>query len=1047
MAAAMGTESILLKLSHKRTDEELEKVRKFLLETEGLKQLCATVPELALDELCQYVKIEDYAPEELICREGDPGKGMSSSQRSSQCSKAELHLSKSGHLSLFLAGDKLFFILSGTATEYKSTNAIEKNLHRIDSSEGLASIDSSGGKRSSMQRPHTAGARLSTASRASIASRAFVFSIAGTGPAGDQGEEDQGGGQKKFRGVRSIQMRGLRVDMTEKEESIEDLEERALEEERMRMLSGLYATSPPRSGGSPRERSGASSPDYPKERKQKGDSPPNPTQLRRASQMLRSRAMSRRDSITMRNQRKSRYVSNAHSFGRMSTFSTGSYRSRQFTQTTPALMEHGLKYGYLSCFDSFGELMIFHATEKHKLSVIAGQDGCLILSIDRGTISRIHNYLASEGRQFLTAVKLWASRRVLQKPPAKRHDVDLNTCAMLLSELEFLKNIKIQMRERICKQLALQSFEPNTIICKQGDTGNKIYGILIGKVMKHQKKITGIEEGSELRKKLLNTSSLGQIGAGRKASSARVTLTKSVRMTHLLNQFTMNTTANINANKFKQVMSAEYTSDPSKCRLAGNMLDSVVKIFGPIQEELIQGGTIGSLALLKQNQARHFSCLSSTIVETVGITYDEYNKCVTQFEEEAIKERVDLLGKLALFKNLTKPELKRIIQMGKTVTFAKDQGIMKAEERGKGCYIILSGEASLTYGNAFMSNKLHSGLKVRPKSAVPLRRSQRDGNNASGIGSFDMLQVSLLGPGSYFGEEALHENKVFEYNVIATKKTEVLVLSLRELTYLSANSNGMVETWANKISEWRQERVNTLANTTMKYPSMKELRKDDDLESGNEENVSKSDKSKSSALSSKSNMDALSKVDMKKKLAREKLPKKKNQKGASSMMKDKGQSKKEDKKDVNALIGIVDGQSWRISSSNIFPHEYSEARSPQRRKSGRPPLAKKVKEVTIQDTSEDVPKSIEEEDHVEAVPEIRDDANPVKSRARRNSEILAEMRRTGKARPLSAPPRSSTFQVKMGIPAAFPVWKNRSVTPTGGGYGKMRIRSARGARS
>ena len=90
---------------------------------------------------------------------------------------------------------------------------------------------------------------------------------------------------------------------------------------------------------------------------------------------------------------------------------------------------------------------------------------------------------------------------------------------------------------------------------------------------------------------------------------------------------------------------------------------------------------------------------------------------------------------------------------------------------------------------------------------------------------------------------------------------------------------------------------------------------------------------------------------------------------------------------------------------------------------------------------------LEEEDHVEAVPEIRDDANPVKSRARRNSEILAEMRRTGKARPLSAPPRSSTFQVKMGIPAAFPVWKNRSVTPTGGGYGKMRIRSARGART
>ena len=73
LAAAMGTESILLKLSHRRSEEELAKVKKFLLETEGLKQLCSSIPEGALDELCQYLKIEDYAPEELICREADPG--------------------------------------------------------------------------------------------------------------------------------------------------------------------------------------------------------------------------------------------------------------------------------------------------------------------------------------------------------------------------------------------------------------------------------------------------------------------------------------------------------------------------------------------------------------------------------------------------------------------------------------------------------------------------------------------------------------------------------------------------------------------------------------------------------------------------------------------------------------------------------------------------------------------------------------------------------------------------------------------------------------
>ncbi|QDZ21667.1 hypothetical protein HOP50_06g41950 [Chloropicon primus] len=859
----MGTESILLKLSHKRTEEELTKVKNFFHETEGLKQLCCTIPEAALDELCNHVKIEDYGPEELICREGD-------------------------------SGDKLHFILSGTATEYKSTGSIEKNLQRIDSGEGLSSMANFETSPASYKssRPHTAGARLSTASRASVISHVSRASVISTpqhihAPAED--DSYQGGGQSKFRGVRSIQMPFLRVNMAEKEESKEDLEQRALEEERLRALSGLYATSPPRSGGSGRGPSGASSPDHAKDRKKGGDSPPNQGQLRRASQMLRSRAMSRRESMSksIRSQRKSRYVSKAFSptsFGRASMINPGSYRSRKVTQTGPTLMEYGLKYGYLTTFDSFGELMIFHA-EKHKLSVIAGQDGCLILTMDRGTISRTHNLLASEGRQFLTAIKLWASRRILNKPQLKRHDVDLNTCATLLSELDFLKNLKLQMRERICKQLTLQCFESNTIICKQGDTGNKIYGILMGKVSKHQKKITsGIEGGSELRKNLLNTSSLGQIGAGGKG----VNLGKTVRITHLLNKFAMNTTSNLSANKFKQMMSSEYTLDPSKCRLQGNLLESVEKIFGSTQEELGHGGTIGNLALLKQNQSRHFTCLSTTFVETVSITYDDYNKCVTQFEEEAIKERVELLGKLALFKNLTKAELRRIIQMGKTVTFAKDQGIMKAEERGKGCYIILSGEASLIYGNAFMDSKLHPGLKVRPKSAVPSRKSNKD-KSATSMINFDMLQVSLLGPGSYFGEEAMLDDQVFEYNVIATKKTEVLVLSLRELTFLSANSDGMVETWANKIREWRQERVNTLANTTMNYQNTKETRKGSSANSGNDENTMVNASSKQSAPLSTA---GLTDVDMKRKLANQKLPKKQNQKNASSMMKGKDRSRR-----------------------------------------------------------------------------------------------------------------------------------------------------------
>ena len=93
---------------------------------------------------------------------------------------------------------------------------------------------------------------MSTASRASIASsvgsRASVFSAVSMVPHQEDEGEQNGGGQKKFRGVRSIQMPFLRVDMAEKEESTEDQEQRELEEERLRAVKSRTLDFPARYG-------------------------------------------------------------------------------------------------------------------------------------------------------------------------------------------------------------------------------------------------------------------------------------------------------------------------------------------------------------------------------------------------------------------------------------------------------------------------------------------------------------------------------------------------------------------------------------------------------------------------------------------------------------------------------------------------------------------------------------------------------------------------------------------------------------------------------
>ena len=194
----------------------------------------------------------------------------------------------------------------------------------------------------------------------------------------------------------------------------------------------------------------------------------------------------------------------------------------------------------------------------------------------------------------------------------------------------------------------------------------------------------------------------------------------------------------------------------------------------------------------------HLVCAA---VELVVISYNEYNKSIANVQEETTLERMELLRSLPLFKNLSPNELKRFIQTCKTITFNKDDTIMRAGEKATACYVILSGEACLTRGD------VHSGGSTTGGVGGGVGTKRKDVHLRSAA---DALQVSLLGPGSYFGEELMFENQIFEYNVAANKKTDVLALTLRELTYACGNSKAKVERWARKLREWRLQRVSDL---------------------------------------------------------------------------------------------------------------------------------------------------------------------------------------------------------------------------------------------
>ena len=75
----------------------------------------------------------------------------------------------------------------------------------------------------------------------------------------------------------------------------------------------------------------------------------------------------------------------------------------------------------------------------------------------------------------------------------------------------------------------------------------------------------------------------------------------------------------------------------------------------------------------------HLVCAA---VELVVISYNEYNKSIANVQEETTLERMELLRSLPLFKNLSPNELKRFIQTCKTITFNKDDTIMRKKESG-----------------------------------------------------------------------------------------------------------------------------------------------------------------------------------------------------------------------------------------------------------------------------------------------------------------------------------------------------------------------------
>ena len=127
---------------------------------------------------------------------------------------------------------------------------------------------------------------------------------------------------------------------------------------------------------------------------------------------------------------------------------------------------------------------------------------------------------------------------------------------------------------------------------------------------------------------------------------------------------------------------------------------------------------------------------------------------------------IEALRDLALFSRCTDKELKAIARLGTPVKVEASRRLTRPGERGRECFVILSGEATC-------------------------RVSGRD--------------VATFGPGDFFGEMALLEDKPRSAEVVTVTDVEALVLDRSEFFQLveasPALSLKMLEAFADRLRQ------------------------------------------------------------------------------------------------------------------------------------------------------------------------------------------------------------------------------------------------------
>lgn len=342
------------------------------------------------------------------------------------------------------------------------------------------------------------------------------------------------------------------------------------------------------------------------------------------------------------------------------------------------------------------------------------------------------------------------------KKPNFRSDAELLSISKLIRNIKFFISISegknyLTIVNEVAKCLRLEIFEPGENVVNYGEFGDKFYVVLYGKLSVYVPTISS-RPGSR--------------------SSSRAEIRASI----LKRNEKQETQVKVQAKQDRQEI--EYLKGLVAPGITVNRKDSMkldinfltrVGLVDQMNEvsELKVGDSFGELALIS-DKPRAASIEAKELSIVAVLSKAEFKKVLIQEAEKALKEKINFLENLPVFKGYSRGLVSRLSYYFQEIKYKKGEIVYKARSEANKIYFVNNGEFKLSQN---IENKRKQIIFNSLDNSIFSLRA----NNSRTISRGFEVQCSIKGKNEIIGhEEYISDQKYYKETCICHSNTGIL---------------------------------------------------------------------------------------------------------------------------------------------------------------------------------------------------------------------------------------------------------------------------------